>query len=239
MYRTIDEVRTILNDAVSRASPGVDTYVDTRLSEVLDRQQIAYLLSALLSDRNRLPIIASQSYAHSNGFDKIALISSINPEYKLRLHIWWPGSEHQDNIPVELIHDHRWHFLSTVLLGSLRMEVFQHAEQAPLKFQYRYSPRDPHKQSYSMELVGRVPLTSGFKTRLVRGSTYSLDPGTYHRVIYDGDEVSATAFLRWGATKDVADVFSDIQIGGSDTIPAPSFSISEIEAKFSHLLQLL
>lgn len=239
MYKTIDELRAVLNEAVAQTSPSSDTYTNEHLSIVLDAQQIIHLLESLLENRDHLIPIAQQSYTHSNGFDKITLIASINPEYKLRLHVWWPTPETSGSIPIELIHDHRWHFRSTVLAGSIRIELFQRAEQGPLKFQYRYHPRDDNRQTYSMYLVGRASLTSGFKARLGKGSTYSLDPGMYHRVICDDKMGSATVFLRWGATKDIADVFSDVQIDHPESISRPSFSVSEMETKLICLLQLL
>src|SRR4051794_39998809 len=63
--------------------------------------------------------LASLSYSHPNGFDKLVLFCASG--YKLALHAWnvthvCPAEEGGD------IHDHRWAFASAVLSGTMRVE---------------------------------------------------------------------------------------------------------------------
>ncbi len=73
-------------------------------------------LRLILATPALLHEIAARSYIHENKFDKIVLISSSDPDYKLRLHIWWPSSESPFT---ESIHNHQWVLSSVVLAGAL------------------------------------------------------------------------------------------------------------------------
>src|SRR5450631_656492 len=72
------------------------------------------VLGTLLANEEQIRQVASMSYRHRNGFDMFVLWKSAQPEYKLRLHIWWPEYSHIKQ-RMEAIHNHSWDFSSTVL----------------------------------------------------------------------------------------------------------------------------
>src|SRR5688572_21463814 len=75
------------------------------------------LIGAILGDPIQLEQVASRSYVHANGFDKLVLLGSCAPIYKLRLHIWWPGRSEPE---LDNVHNHRWDFSSSVVTGTVR-----------------------------------------------------------------------------------------------------------------------
>jgi hypothetical protein len=143
-------------------------------------------LRALLADNARLGQCASKSYLHGNGFYKIVL--SETALYKLRLHVWLPGATAEENL-----HEHRWHFASTVLTGALYSEI--HAEDVTANAQeyeeYLYLAKDgvsPPSQTY----IGKTRLAC-LRTSVRRaGQHYAMKPNTLHRIVRTDGGLTAT-----------------------------------------------
>ena len=127
----------------------------------------------------QLQSIARRSYRHGNGFLKIVLLEN---GYKLRLHIWLPGTPCEENV-----HDHRWSFASTVLCGSLRSELFAYLGEDPAgEFrEFRYEQRQAKP-------VGRARLLR-LSTEVYRaGDAYCLPREVLHRIAHHGENLVAT-----------------------------------------------
>ncbi len=145
-------------------------------------------------DTRSLQTIARRSYLHPNGFDKIVLIDSQRPAYKLRLHVWLP-SEEQKAIAPEDVHNHRWDFCSHVLMGSLDWEEYVLTDSGEPRYQYHY--RSPgNSDAFSLESVGTVRTQRVFETTLPAGLSYRLQHGVLHRVTGCATGPSITAFLQ-------------------------------------------
>jgi hypothetical protein len=95
-----------------------------------DRARHVPAITAMLCDiatsEELAAAIAGDSYWHSNGFAKLNLYRSQNPEFRLRLHIWpgpWfdrPIVAHYQNV-----HNHRWPFASIAVCGHLRITSYE------------------------------------------------------------------------------------------------------------------
>lgn len=234
MSGVISEIEESLKEISKKEPDSVSIYNDSRLTDILNMDCASRIIRELLENKEKLREVAKRSYVHSNGFDKITLISSAKPEFKLRLHIWWPEKRKRQR--EEFIHNHRWLFRSTVLLGGASVETYSEQGGGELMFRYEYVPRDDVSEKYDLKVVGRSRLASDFMFRLTPGSTYAMSQNLLHRVLWTGDTVSATMFVRWRATHSKAAVFSEEEIVDEQMLSVPSFSEGVLSAKLERIL---
>jgi hypothetical protein len=95
----------------------------------INKDSIISVLKEILLNDELANKIASRSYSHTLGFDKIVLvdlskdIGTLLPKVQLRLHIWEPDN---DSVPiVESLHEHSFDFISHVLTGKLENQIFK------------------------------------------------------------------------------------------------------------------
>lgn len=159
-----------------------------RLLDGFATDGLAALLQRLSSDAAGAAAVAQRSYHHANGFYKIVLAA--DAAFKLRLHIWFAGSDAEENI-----HDHRWWFASRVLHGELHSELYEECAGAQGREydEYLYLGRrgdaPPQKQ-----LLGRTRLCRAAQGVRRAGEGYVLKPGVLHRITGIG-AAPATATL--------------------------------------------
>ncbi|WP_228799606.1 hypothetical protein [Nocardia nova] len=207
---------------------------DQRLSLILSARCARDLVCEVLGDDQLLGEVAQRSYRHSNGFDKITLLSSLEPEFKLRMHVWWP--ERRQPLGAELIHNHRWIFRSTMLCGSSWVQTFSECDHGTPMFRFRYGPRDESLQRYELKAEGRSSLSSSLRFALSPGSTYSMGTDIFHRVLWRGSRVSITMFVRGEAVGEGATVFSDCAHMDVQMLSVPSFSPAQLRRKLTGVL---
>src|SRR5580692_3858865 len=112
MVALLDQVNAALRSADKPSSA---------LTALRATTPLAALLELIRRDRSSLAELASCSYRHRNGFDKIVLGSAGSRGMKLVLHVW-PLSD----LPYhDHIHSHRWDFASVVLAGTLQLDMYQ------------------------------------------------------------------------------------------------------------------
>lgn len=143
-------------------------------------------LEHLLVDARRLSECAAASYLHANGFYKIVLVQK--RQYKLRLHVWLPGAAAEENV-----HEHRWHFASTVVCGELNSEVLIEdvTDEAHYFDEYLYSAKDGQNAA-SRLLVGKTKLAVLATSVRKRGDCYAMRPNALHRIVCTGGALTAT-----------------------------------------------
>jgi hypothetical protein len=131
-------------------------------------------LSAIRENIAWLEAVAGQSYRHANGFSKLVLADSECG--RLRLHIWEPGSAAEENI-----HEHRWHFASAVLAGSIESEVWVDAldRRAATFEEFIYEVREGKATRWA---VGRTRAMCTRKASKHAGDGYFMLPGVMHRI---------------------------------------------------------
>jgi len=95
---------------------------------LFNRQNVISILEHIVSHESLVELIASRSYTHALGFDKIILVdlskdSNSRLKNQVRLHIWDPAAH---ALPiVEALHEHSFDFISTVLSGHLENQRFK------------------------------------------------------------------------------------------------------------------
>lgn len=215
----------------------VTTYANARLTDVLSPDSIRGIVQDILHDDAALAEVAARSYTHSNGFDKITLISSRLPEFKLRLHAWWATDREGQN--TELVHNHRWHFRSSMLCGRAHLEIYEERTGGAPVYRHEYEPRDDNLETYGLRVVGPSTLASDLMLTLTPGCTYAMGPDLLHRVIPAGDRVSLTAVVRWATTRSTAWVFADAAIQDDSILRVPSFTPHELQSKLENVVATL
>jgi len=233
----VKRVHGILADIAVEGSSSVATYSDDRLTKILSVDSASRIVREILDDDRALAEAAARSYTHSNGFDKITLVSSRKPEFKLRLHVWWPGN--RNGRKAELIHSHRWFFRSTTLCGTTHIETFTHRASGELMYCHEYEPRDDASETYGLRVVGPSNLASDLKYTLTPSSTYAMGPDLLHRVIPGRDSVSITLFVRWATIQPTASVFADFPILDESILSVPSFTHDQLRSKLEDVLAAL
>jgi hypothetical protein len=236
MSEYMSEVTAALARMSAEGAASVESYRDARLTRILDAGSASRIIGDILADEGLLAETAARSYAHSNGFDKITLLSNRAPEFKLRLHAWWPRQGGGES--PEFVHDHRWHFRSTVLRGSAHVEFFIEKPGGLPVFRHEYVPRDASER-YGLKVVGPTFLASYMMVRLAPGSTYTMGPDALHRVVWVGGEVSLTMFVRWESVHPSASVFAEARIVDGEMLSVPSFTSDQLRSKLCAVLSAL
>lgn len=163
-----DELVTESPDALRRS-----------LDVLVRRGDLLELLKCTLESETLLRRVASASYAHANGFDKVVLRAAPDGSWKLRLHLW---SSHQHVDQVENIHNHRWDFASLSLAGGLQADYFSvRFRQFGELDAFEYFSPETHDEYGFAELAPAAvePLSS---EPIYSGHEYGLGHEVFHRV---------------------------------------------------------
>ncbi|HSS48756.1 MAG TPA: hypothetical protein VLX28_07410, partial [Thermoanaerobaculia bacterium] len=147
------------------------------VEELGNKQNLTRLLQAVLLEPAALREVASRSYRHPNGYDKIVLCSTseIIVPYEARLHIWWSDTERPDTP----IHDHGWDFASMVLSGRLECQEYEVGEGGlPM---YKCSCSRSAKNIYELRYAGIDEIRPTRKYSILPHSPYFLEATTLHR----------------------------------------------------------
>lgn len=174
--------------AILRASQSQTSAMGTiaKLLQTFGAAGVMQAVAQVLREDALLADIAARSYLHGNGFLKLVLAQT--PAFKLRLHLWMPGCDAQENC-----HDHRWHFASAVLQGNLSSEIWEeaHQEDAPEFAEYLYLARQADQAARLVE-NGKTRLVRTRQSTRSAGEAYTLAPGVLHRIVKCGSGLNAT-----------------------------------------------
>jgi hypothetical protein len=130
--------------------------------------------------------------------------------YRLTMHLWPPPFT-DDEVDDEQIHDHRFNFWSSVLLGTLESQNFIRARcGAPIR-EYQYVP-----EKRSVATVGNFYKFTGVATLLDLpgscvgiGEAYHLRYHSIHRVVLPRQKMTCTLVLRGPRLRQYSSVFSN------------------------------
>lgn len=187
----------LLAGNLSRLAAFIDQLIaakgDTVLLEVNKFLANPFHLSVLtyhvLRTECLLNAVLKESYYHENGFHKIVLLSS--QLFKLRLHHFGSGVK----LPMENVHDHRWAFASSILTGTLKMDLFEvHQSEGESLKHYCY---DSNKSSgeYATSPIGKKFIRKKETRTYCAGDQYLMLPADLHRIINKPGEESVTLIL--------------------------------------------
>jgi hypothetical protein len=158
------------------------------------------LLCRIASDPTLASDIDTRSYWHPNGFAKLVIYSSADPEFRVRLHIW--PKERRRSVFDEDIHDHRWPFASIALCGAVRVERFSETDISD----WRAIPCE--RLAYDAVTTGSVgrlrhegktALRSQGVSEYTAGRVYFCDTSTLHAVTKIADTTTATLVVAGAA----------------------------------------
>jgi hypothetical protein len=149
------------------------------------------LLRLLRTDAARLTLVASNSYRHRNGFDKIVLAAPGGSPLKLVLHVWPDGGlTTSDNI-----HDHRWDFSSVVIRGMLRFELYEQDAEGENYAVMQYRPM-AGVGCFELRRDGTTAVSVHAAVTMTVGSTYSWTRDRLHRAWGIPGQVTATLIVQ-------------------------------------------
>jgi hypothetical protein len=146
------------------------------------------------------------------GFDKFLLFST--KQYQLRLHVWWPtaGQEYHEDI-----HNHRFDFVSCILLGRVVVELYEIAAFGQRRVLLIDHSRPEGCSAYSLTTIGDVFVDQVSTHELVGGSAYITRSDSLHRVVPDRETLLATLFLKRAPVRSDADVLVEPATAGRAT----------------------
>lgn len=157
---------------------------------------LSQLLSSFRADASSLAVLASRSYRHRNGFDKIVLAAPSGSPLKLVLHVWLrEGLEDSDNI-----HDHRWDFSSVVVCGALRLEFYDRDTEGRTYSVMQYRPL-PGVGKFEFHSHGSTAVSAHASVTMTVGSTYSWACDRLHRAWGLPGQVTATLLVQGPPTR--------------------------------------
>lgn len=206
------------------------------IADLIDQETFPEFIEKVIANDDWLEAIAKRSYYHVNGFDKLILLQEDN--YSLRVHIWWKKNRKKTR---EDVHNHRWDFISGVLVGTSVQELFslssKEEEGAFEVSHYRYTPQRTHKNlRYQMKNLGSVFLCKQGKKRISHGQVYALKRSELHRVICDYKETTATLVFYTAPYGEGSDVYSNHMTGKKGAVK--KISKEEVKEKLKKLLKL-
>ncbi|MCX3060879.1 cupin domain-containing protein [Streptomyces beihaiensis] len=199
--RLVASARRLLGEALDVAAPEADLTRAARdvVARLGTPERLAGLVRDLAADGaaggDDTARRARLSYRHVLGFDKLLLIDG-GPHHMLRAHVWRPGARAPEDI-----HNHRSPLASSVVRGSLRMELFAPATDpraGRAAARYRESLSDG-AADWLLEPAGAARLDLAHVAEYPAGSSYALPSHTLHRVRTTAAAPTVTLFLETGA----------------------------------------
>ncbi len=176
-------------------------------SEFVETNNLISFLCDILNSEKLVRNIADKSYMHSNGFDKIVLVDNFNDGCKLRLHVWWPYSDAGGYLSQESdIHNHRWDFMSKVMLGTLHVKEFVVSSSGVNMSEYRYvSPGT--KNNIELSYIGKARVKMVAASKLKVPALYLQKNNTLHQVVADRKKMVATLVVQGPVLKNYTNVY--------------------------------
>jgi hypothetical protein len=199
----------------------------------------AELIASALASGDLFEQFTTDSYRHSNGFDKISFPALDGSAVRLRLHIWPAEAGRGRGGLAPDVHDHRWAFASRVLAGSIVNETYT-ATPSPGGGYRHYRHTEAGARSHRLDYAGRAELTLTGADTCPLARTYVMGPDILHRVRPAGGGVAATAVLELAPIRQVTQVYVDAGRPRRDVIVRlPRFSADAVRARLRALLALL
>jgi hypothetical protein len=227
-----DQLRARLDETKQHTIENTDAD-GSFLRDLAEKPNLRALFEEIRTNKSWREEVAKRSYIHDNGFDKLKLIVSEDPAYKLRLHVWWPENTPQEPESVNF-HDHRWDFHSILISGQMRFMNYDTAtsEGMPVH-EYKYSPVGDQEE-YQMGYLGQTKLKRRFGGTLHTGVDYTISHDVIHKTYVPSNCLTATMLVQGPGTDDIARVFSKEQLD-NDSIDASRMTVAELDKRIERL----
>jgi hypothetical protein len=167
---------------------------------------------------------------HPLGFDKFTLLTS--PLYEVRLHIWWPDTRRGR----EDIHNHRFSFISAVILGQVDVSLYEIASPGTTMLQFR-----EHRQTggYRYVELANVAVQQSGASSFSVGSAYYLRSSVLHRVDVSHGRMAATLFVRIRQQTRSTTVLVERGRGAPKSGLRQTFEVPDVQRRLDAFLQIL
>jgi hypothetical protein len=189
----IHELTAILSQVDPIAQERTRLFVD-RLTQP---GSFGRLLELLLKSKGIVEQIARHSYRHPLGFDKFVL-APLRPLGQLRLHVWWPEDERER----EHVHNHRFGFISGVLVGQVQTSVYKPCDGNDLT----HFSEVGGTREWKFENLGCGSVSLSINASLAAGSVYSMPADALHRIDATR-QLTATLFLESAAHRGSSSIY--------------------------------
>jgi len=212
------------------SQPNPITQEETRLfiDRLAQPESFAQMVESLLVSSSLAEHVARHSYRHPLGFDKFVL-APLRPLGQLRLHVWWP----EDTREREHIHNHRFGFMSAVLLGEVRTSVYRPAAGDDLT---HFSEVGGYRE-WRFEDLGRGSTALSIAAALAAGSVYAMPADALHRIDAT-PQLTATLFLETSANRPASSVY--VAGGGKpETYVGKELAAQDVRERFTRLLEFV
>lgn len=128
---------------------------------------------------------------HGLGFIQVQL------EANQRLHVWHPALPKRRCFEDSAVHDHRFGFVSRILVGVQRNIEYQHSKSFNGEFQtYLHEGKRMPGGSRPWTADGKINLAMQSDVIIRAGEEYVVDPYVYHRTEPQGDGRVATLMTK-------------------------------------------
>lgn len=226
------------------------------------------IVDSILEDEEALTGIASRSYPHPIGFDKLVLYDDKETGFKFRLHVYWRS--HQQ-AAIERTHLHRFLMASAIVSGELTNQTWQVADYRPesdllpqmempaagidsdRKTMIAYSGywRDQDGVLHK-KILGECDMVKADRETFLSGKSYAQILSDAHYVETNAEtgesngDICSTIYVHSGGLKDAGDrgipvLFEEHRLDCSDQIiePIPQLDVATLRASLSHYSNFL
>ncbi len=217
---TLNECESFIDDLLNHNTAKNRMKVLTKMKNGI----LLDLIDSLLKSPKELEKIATQSYRHANGFNKIMLFDK-RPKYALRLHLWDFNTKVDSHI-----HNHEWDLSGIVLYGSYRWKLYELSKKSSLKQQYEYECL--YNQDYGGHQYVNEKYASTkkyFDVILNKGSQYTINGDIYHKITNFGKKEAASLVLHSDVSDHKISVISNAKLESKKIFYNEHFSIFELE----------
>jgi isopentenyl-diphosphate delta-isomerase len=206
-----------------------------RFRKLFTASFVKQIINDIVNNEDLLEVIASNSYEHYNGFDKIVLLE--NENFKIRLHSW--DSNLFDKIIDENIHNHRWDFVTTIICGGYDLKMFQVVENGGEKYhQYLYNPPN-NNEYYEMKYIGTNNLREVLSTHLQPKNYYLISKDLFHKVTPALGIYTVSLMVHGKNFNQDVYVFSKEKLNNVNNINSKRYTKIELKMKLEHISKQL
>jgi hypothetical protein len=199
-----------------RQDGGRHKVIERFLANLTEGGGLRRLLMSILVTESEVEYLSRESYEHDNGFLKLLILQSPDDRYRLRLHFWPKTIDRDQNI-----HDHRFDFWSTILMGKIINHVWKIGD-GELRHHYKYFSR-AGKSHYLMRRVSEKRLNRFRCFQVCHKQHYYFDKSWLHTIECEEPAITLMLEDRVGS-RPYANVFSASKDNRILSVASPALS---------------
>lgn len=181
--------------------------LDGLLDKYEDVAVLNELVASLLLSEDTLSRLALRSFLHPTGIFKLVLAESAYSNIGMRLHIWKNGNAYPENTNYDSVHNHRWDFVSKIVVGEFRKCLFRKDISEGVEYsKFLFFGADQNRLNLT-QASGTEKLYSYFSATLSGGTRYSQTSEVLHLIEPISNSFSATLFIRSPYYSDQTEVY--------------------------------